>query len=400
MKKVVWFLAFTALMALTGGVAFGASVKVGVHAPLTGSLAIAGTDTTNGVRLAAKHFNEANPALTVDVVVYDDESQPAKAVAAMQRLVNRDRVLAAIGGYGSNIVGPASEVAEQYGIPYITGGATAPILSRRGFKNFFRPNPYEGYARAMADFVRTGLGAKSAAILYDDGQAGTELGREVGRLLASAGVNVSLSTSYPGRATDLKPVLDRVSQLEPDALVFIGYENNYATALRNAQVIKPRVKAFIGAWSLITPSLMADLGSFMDWVYATELWVPGSAPKELRPVEERFMRDYEAEYGKPPSYISMIGYVVANLVFESIKRAAAQGDLGPQQVRDQLRSTDAITPLGRVTFDEKGDNSSFSTLISQVQDRRPVVVYPPDRAAARPVYPRVPWGDVSSGAAR
>ena len=47
-----------------------------------------------------------------------------------------------------------------------------------------------------------------------------------------------------------------------------------------------------------------------------------------------------------------------------------------------LAAADVMTPMGRVRFDERGDPVSCERVILQIQDGRPIVVWPKERAQA------------------
>ena len=134
-------------------------IKLGAHAPQTGSLAKHGMEQIKGVRVGAEEF-EKKQKIKVDLRVYDDESDPQKAVAAVEKLAGMDKVNAIVGGYGSNLVGPASEAAERYDTPYLTTGAVDTKLSAKKFKNFFRLNYMPGYAAAQSGTIKELFGAK------------------------------------------------------------------------------------------------------------------------------------------------------------------------------------------------------------------------------------------------
>lgn len=367
-----------------------AQYKIGSHLPLTGSLSRIGTEMANGVRLAVEHFNATAP-FKVELVLLDDESSPAKAVAAVERLVGRERVLGITGGYGSNIIGPASEVAERARVPYITSGGLTRDLTQRGFRYFFRFTNVEGYAVVAADLIAQGFRAKRVALAHDDGAGGTDVARAVRAKLQALGLQLVFDSSYPGRSTDLKPLLEQIGRSGAEVLIFIGYENNYATALRGAQVVRPKVNAFVGLYSLITPSLIQDLGPLMEGVYGTEPWTNGSAPVALRAEEARFVRDYRGRFGQTPGYLAALGYVQTQILLNALKKAVESGSPTPEAVRDALATSQGETLVSAYRFDEKGDNVLYRTVVSQVQKGRGVPVWPKERAYGRWVYPQVPW---------
>src|SRR5512142_1969169 len=176
-----------AAVAAPGGVAGAEAIRLGAHAPQTGSLARHGAEQMKGIRLGVEMF-EGRRNVKVALFAYDDESDPQKAVAAVEKLAGVEKVDAIVGGYGSNLVGPASEAAERYDTPYMTTGAVDTKLTAKGFKNFFRLNYMPGYASAQSMTIRELFQAKKVAILYISESATTEIAEEVRRQLAAGGV--------------------------------------------------------------------------------------------------------------------------------------------------------------------------------------------------------------------
>ncbi len=143
--------------------------------PLTGSLARSGQAFNEGMQVAVRMCNATDPKLQVKVEVIDDESTPAKAVSAVEKLASSGAV-AIIGGYGSNIVGPASDASDKLGKVYITAGAVSDELTQRGLKTFFRINNNAGYQRGIATLL-TELKPQAVSIIASTKEAPTLLAR-------------------------------------------------------------------------------------------------------------------------------------------------------------------------------------------------------------------------------
>ena len=63
------------------------------------------------------------------------------------------------------------------------------------------------------------------------------------------------------------------------------------------------------------------------------------------------------------------------------------GSLDPQKVRDAIAETDIMTFYGPIRFNEKGMNIAKGMAVVQLQNGKPVVVYPKSGAEAALVYP-------------
>ena len=377
-----------ALVAATGAASVHAEeFKVGVQIPLTGPLARVGMGTQEGIRVAAEVFNKTNGKHTIKLVTVDDESAPAKAVAAVEKLAS-EGVVAVTGGYGSNNISPASDAANKLGLAYITSGGVDDGLVQAGRKNFFRINNTAGYQKALVGLI-SDLGVKSVSIIYSTKDATQGLATDVEETLKKKGVKVAMHAFDPA-ITDFKPIINKVKLRDrSEFIAMVGYENDYVGILRAARVLKPPVKAVAGVWSLATPKMAADFPDLMPNVFGTAL-LP--FPTEFKTADGKAFSDaYKQLYKKEPDYLGQFGYVQSMLLFEAIARAADKGTINKGGVIEEMRKTDSQTLIGRVKFDANGDNPGFVQRMGQHQGKQVVLVWPKESANGKPQFPGVPW---------
>ncbi len=380
--------AFAALgAALLAGTAAAEEFKVGAHMPLTGNIARSGAGFNEGVLAAVEIFNKTNGKHTVKMVTIDDESAPAKAVAAVEKLAS-EGVTAIIGGYGSNIIGPASDAANRHNLTYITAGGVNDDLTKRGYKTFFRINNTRGYERAIEHLLQE-LKVQSVSIIYSTKEATSDLAKGIEKSLAEKNIKV-VSHAFDPAITDFKPIVNKIKlQDKPDVILMSAYENDYVGIIRAAKVLKPDVKAVVGVWSLATAKMAADFPDLMPNVIGTAL-LP--FPVEYRSPEGRQFADtYKKMFNKDVDYLAQFGYVKAMLLFEAIARAADNGSIKKGGLADELRKTNRETLIGKLAFDASGDNPYFQHRMGQHQSGKIVIVSPSYQATGPVKYPAVPW---------
>ncbi|MEP6657996.1 MAG: ABC transporter substrate-binding protein [Betaproteobacteria bacterium] len=360
---------------------------VGVETPLSGALARVGTGMSEGINVAAEVFNRKNGKHRIRLITIDDESSPAKAIAAVEKLASQN-VIAITGGYGSGNIGPASDAANKAGLVYITSGGVDEALTQRGLKTFFRINNTAGYSRAMVGLL-SDMGAKNVSIVYLTKEATADLAKDVEKALAAKGVKVTMHSFDPA-ISDFKPIINKIKlQDKPDVIAMSGYENDYVGIVRAARVLKPDVKAMVGVWSLATSKMEEDFPDLMPNIYGTAL-LPFPA-EFTTPDGKDFADTYKKLYGKEPDYLGQFGYVQSQLLFDAIARAYDAGTLKSGGIASELRKSSKDTLIGKVQFDEKGDNPNFSHRMGQHQGKKVVVVWPKEYANGKMNFPGVPW---------
>lgn len=389
LAKLAATVATAALMVALGGPAAQAKdFLLGSELPLTGNLARVGQGMHEGIAVAIDMANKAQAGKhSFKVSTIDDETSPAKAVAAVEKLIG-DGVVALTGGYGSNIIGPASEAAQKAGVVYITSGGVTPELTTRGYKTFFRINNTDGYALAMIGLLQD-MAAKNVSIVYLNKEATSNLAKQVKDALGAKGVTVTMH-EFDGATSDFKPLINKVKlQDRPDVVAMVGYENDYVGILRAAKVLKPNVKAMVGVWSLATSQMAKEFPDLMENVHGTSM-LP--YPVEFtQPEALEFAATYKKLFNKEPDYLGQFGYVQTRLLIDAILRADAAGTLASGGLPDELRKTDAQTLIGRVTFDAKGDNPNFTHRMGQHQGGKVVLVWPKEFANGAMRFPATPW---------
>ena len=360
---------------------------VGVEIPLTGTLARVGSGMEEGIMTAADVFNKTNSKHKIKIITVDDESAPAKAIAAVEKLASQG-ALAITGGYGSNNIAPAADAANKLGLVYVTSGGVDDNLVNSGRKNFFRINNTAGYQKAIFGLL-SDMNAKSVSIIYSTKDATTGLAKDLQKSLTAKGVTV-VTHAFDPAITDFKPIINKIKlQDKSEAIAMVGYENDYVGILRAARVLKPNVKAMVGVWSLATPKMAADFPDLMPNVYGAAV-LP--FPAEFKTVDGKSFSDsYRKLYKKEPDYLGQFGYVQGMLLFEAIARAADKGTLKKNGIVEEMRKTDRETLIGKVRFAANGDSQDFSHRMGQHQGGKIVIVWPKEDATGKINFPGVPW---------
>ncbi|WP_417821217.1 ABC transporter substrate-binding protein [Terasakiella sp.] len=368
--------------------AHSANFVIGEHTPLSGKLARVGTGSHRGVMTGIKVLNDKYAGQhTFELKTIDDESSPAKAVSAVEKLAS-EGVIAFSGGYASGVIGPASEAANKAQIPYITFGGVASALSKRGHEGFFRINSAAGYGKAIVGLVDE-MGLKSVSIAYSNKEATHKMAGYIEKKLSEKGLKVS-THEYDAHVKDFKSIVNKIKLRDrSEAILMVGYESEYVGILRAAKLLKPDVKAMIGVWSLATGKMAKEFPDLMENVYGTAMLpfpVSFNSPKQ-----KLFYEAFKANFKDEPSYLEQFGYVQTRLLGEAIVRAFDKNELNLKGIAEELRKTDEETVSGRVRFDEHGDNPEFVQRVGQHQKGTIPLVWPATSKTGEKVFPGTPW---------
>src|SRR5262249_17454764 len=118
-------------------------VRVGALFPMTTP---AGQDALHGAQLAVDVLNGAHPELglprlAVGRIVLDPADTGADPQAAVDLLAGTDHVVALTGALDDGATAAASLRAERLSVPMVSGSASAPELTGRSLRWFWRVGP-------------------------------------------------------------------------------------------------------------------------------------------------------------------------------------------------------------------------------------------------------------------
>ena len=105
-------------------------VRIGAIFSVTGPASFLGEPERNTAKMLEDQLNREGGLLgrTVEVIVYDDESDATKAVTAVDRLIKRDRVVAVIGPSTSGSTLAILPKIEEAQIPLVSCAAARKIV--------------------------------------------------------------------------------------------------------------------------------------------------------------------------------------------------------------------------------------------------------------------------------
>src|SRR5260370_5597161 len=191
-----------------GGPAPAAGLKLGSTLSLTGGTDDYGKGALMGLTLAVEEYNAKGgyKGQKVELVVYDDETKPAKGVENVTRLITRDRVFGIVGPVNSGVALAIIDIAQKMEMPLMDTIATAePIIERyaKAPKNYiYRVSLNDGIQTSfMIDYIQKKK-FQRVGLMHDStgwGQSGRDT---AARLLQEAHIPVAAG---PPRVSQTRP---------------------------------------------------------------------------------------------------------------------------------------------------------------------------------------------------
>ncbi|HBK60896.1 MAG TPA: branched-chain amino acid ABC transporter substrate-binding protein [Firmicutes bacterium] len=358
---------FCAALVSMCGIAAAASeteIRIGVYEPMTGAMAAGGQMTMEGIQLAQEQRPKVL-GLPVRVILVDNRSDKVEAATAVTRLIQKDKVCAIIGSYGSALSMSGGPVAQAAKVPVMGCSPTNPLVTL-GNDYYFRAcfiDPFQG--RVMAQFAYDKLGARKAAIIQDIAQdyavGLANFFRQAFNELTEDPKSIIAFTSYQTGDRDYTAQLTYVANAKPDVVFAPGYYADAAVLVTQARSLGLKMP-FLGGDTFEAPEFIEIGGKNVEGVYFSTHY---SADAPVTPASERFVALYKARFKTAPNTFAALGYDCYNLVLDAIERA---GSSNPKAIRDAMAETkDFVGATGIITLDANGD-ATKSAVVLVVKD--------------------------------
>lgn len=328
-------------------------IKIGVFEPLTGANAAGGELEVEGMKLANKLYPEVL-GKKVELVVVDNKSDKAEAANAAVRLIEKEKVSAIIGSWGSSLSMSAGPIALEKKVPVVGASCTNPLVTK-GNDYYFRVcfiDPFQG--TVMAKYAFEKLGAKKAAIVQEvsnDYAVGLAsfFKEEFVKLTGDANAVVEIS-NYQTNDTDFSAQLTNIKGKNPDVIFAPGNFTESAMIVKQARKLGIKTP-FIGGDTWETDEFIKVGGAEVEGVVFSTFFDPSA---KLTDETTKFLDEYAKAYpNKQPAAVTALGYDAYILILDAMKRA---NSTDPVKIREAIAATKGFPgAAGPITLDANGD---------------------------------------------
>ncbi len=414
MKKT-FLITFIVFLAAAFGVAVSAQAqekrdffKVGVVTSLSGELAFGGSVTKRGYDLWEDAVNAqggidiGGKKYRVKLVYADDQSTPATAAVAGERLITQEKVDFILGPYASGATLALAPITEKYKLPHITGSAESPLIWLKKFKYTFGTIPPVSInARSAIKTLAEDIKPKpqTIAILGID-DAFSKFAAEAQKIEAEKqGLKVVKYEIVP-EGSDYTPSISAIKPLSPDIFAMGNHEKAAIEMIKIAKELKFNPKAYTQHYGMTTPDFRKGLGKDTEYVFGNSVWtedmkIQGTA---LFKTPKEYADAMRKKFNVDPDYTEA-GCTAAGIAFQEalrvIKAAPPLTEAQKEALIAALEKLNIMTFYGQVKFASEGEfyhsNAGLQPVTLQYQGGKLVVVGPGKFKVVAPKYPAPPW---------
>jgi branched-chain amino acid transport system substrate-binding protein len=316
----------------------GEPIRIGAIFSVTGAYAFLGEPERNTAKMLEATLNRQGGLLgrSVEIIIYDDETDTTKTVTAADRLLKRDQVVAVVGPSGSGNTLGIMPRFEQARVPLISAAAAKKIVDPVQKWIFKTPqSDHLAVERIFRHAKQAGI-TKVALLTVSDGfgQAGRE---ELKALAPSAGMGLAADEVYGPKDTDMTAQLTRIKGTEAQALIVWGTNPGPAVIARNRMQLGIKLPLYMshGVASKKFIELAEPQNAEGILLPAGRLIVADQVPADhpQKGVLTTYIKEYEGQFKQPVSTFGGHAWDGIMLVAQAIRDGKSAE---PAAIRDAL----------------------------------------------------------------
>jgi len=350
-------------------------IIIGTVTDLSGVTAIQGVNNANAIRLL---FDEANAkgginGRKIRYIVEDSQYQVPRAVQAMNKLLNNDKVFMTLQDGGTPMNNATWPMAIDKDTPKLL-----PLTAARSMYEpyhrlkFSQTSSYVDQMRAGTKYFVEQRGKKAICVMYQDTDFGKDVLAGVTIQTEAENLKIVATTAHKPTDTDFTAAVTKLHEAKCDLLML-------GTIVRDTMIIVSTVKKT--GWDV---DLLGQAASY-DTAIAT---APGGVgegfysmtptlyvyPDDPRPEIRDLMARYRARYGIDINYIGQTGVSVAQIALEALRRAGR--DLTVDSLVTAMESLHEFTDIygNTYSFGPNQHHGSTKAFLAVVKDGRWVPV--------------------------
>ncbi|MEA2886455.1 MAG: branched-chain amino acid transport system substrate-binding protein [Bradyrhizobium sp.] len=358
-----------------------AEIVIGTHQDLSGPIKFWGVPVSNGMKMAVEEINAAGGinGRKLRMVLEDNGYDPKKAVLATQKMLERDKVFAMVGGMGSAPTLAAQDLLLDAGVlqlfPLTAAEFTfkfdpAKPQERLKFNNLL---PYVESTRAAVKYMMEAKNFKKPCLMHQDDEYGKNVLDGFTQQLEAMKVQPASITTFKRGASDFSAQIAKMKSDGCDLVVLGGIIREPIGAMGEAKKLGWDV-TFLGATPtnvLEVPAIGKEVVEGMYAAAAFEIPYEDTAKGKVKD----WLANYKKMFGTDANTQAIIGYnAITTFAFYAEK---AGKDLTGQKM---LASLESGVPFQDIfasppsIFSKTNHLASTVTQVQQIKNGRWVLV--------------------------
>ncbi|MGZ6142002.1 MAG: ABC transporter substrate-binding protein [Myxococcales bacterium] len=330
-------------------------LRIGLLLPYSGTYAALGNNITDAMKLAAKELGGKLGGREVEFVAVDDESDPAKAPANVNKLIAGEKVDILTGPVHSGVAMAMMQIVRQEkvltivtnaGAQAVTGTLCAPHVFRTSFSNWQSSYPCadvmlkDGHKKAVLMFWNYSFGQESMAAFKEG--------------YAKGGGTILKEIAVPFPQTEFQANLSEIASLKPDAVFVFFAGAGAAKFVKDYADAGLKEKVPLYGSGFLTDGVLGVQGAAAEGIKTTLHY----ADSLENAANQKFRVAFKEATGRNADVYAVAGYDTVHVLAQALGKV--QGDTGAQK--------ELIAALEAVKLDSPRGPFRFSKAHNPIQD--------------------------------
>jgi branched-chain amino acid transport system substrate-binding protein len=383
-------------------------IRIGLSVSLTGGVAANGKQVLLAMQIWRDDVNAKGGLLgrTVELVYYDDQSNPASVPGIYAKLIEVDKVDLTVGPYATNMIVPAILAVQQRN--RLTIGILGVAANREiRYPKYFSmisagPQPALAFSEGFfAVAMQQNPKPQTVAISGADAEFAKVSADGARQNAQKAGLKIVYDRSYPPNTTEFGPIIRAIQATNADIVYNASYPLDTVGMIRAANETGLQAKMFGGNMvGLLSTVFKTQLGPLLNGVISTaDVYV--RAPRFDFPGVLELLEKYRARAVgagiDPLGYnYAPYGYAAVQLLGQAVE---ATQTLDQDKLAAYMHAHTFTTVVGDIAFGPEGEWTKPRTIVSQFQNVRgnnidqfkemtkQVIVWPQEYKSGNLIYP-------------
>jgi branched-chain amino acid transport system substrate-binding protein len=378
-------------------------VKVGMSMPQTGSLGAGGKAALLALNMWVEDVNAKGGLLgrKVELIAYDDQTNPALTPAIYTKLLDVDKVDLLIAPYGTVPTAPIMPLVKQRGL-LLMGNFSFQVNHTVKHDMWFNNAPWGDATSWTEGFLEVGqkAGAKSIAFIAADQEFAQNLAKGAKAVAKKTGLKTVYEQNYPPSTVDFSSMIRAIRNAKPDMVFICSYPNDSVALVRaiNEIGVGSSVKLIGGGMvGLQFTPIMENMGSQLNGIVNYTSYAPGMKYPGIDDFFKRYhQKAAEAKVDPLGFYLPPFNYAIGQILEQAI---SATKSLDSKTLAKYLHSHEFKTIVGPISWGPDGERAKPSVPMVQFRDLKDkdvnqflqtgkqVIVYPPQFKQGEAIVP-------------
>lgn len=376
-------------------------IRIGMTVSSTGTFALAAQSGLRGAEIWVDDVNSrggisiGGVKRKVELVKLDDRSDKTTIPKVYETLIKEEKVDLCFGPFGSTLTAAAVNTTETNDKFMVIWSASADSIYQQGYKYVVSATQQAGTLLGRPGVKAFGkLGVKKIAFAYLDEPFPAALTNGAIEEAKSLGMEVTMNEKFAKGTKDFNILIQKAKASGADVFMPTAYEGDQMTIARQLRETNADFKGVYFVYAS-QPQFLA-IGKDAQYHFSQTLlndkinWKVTSGLNRAQ-MMERYAKlfpnaQYAADFQTALAYGA--GAVVEQIITEAQSLDAAKLKEAALKLNDKM-----VTVTGPYQIDATGKQFKNEFAVMQNMPNGPEVVYPPEVATAKAIYPVPPYKD-------